>query len=68
MWVFRENHHLEGKEGELGNDSVGKVINPIGPSTFILESPGEKNVYLGDFPKMKLLQEIDIKLSRLPGL
>lgn len=42
MWAFRENHHLEGKEGELGNDSLGKVINPIGPSTFILESPGKK--------------------------
>ena len=66
--MFRENHHLEGKEGELGNDSVGKVINRIGPSTFILESPGEKSVYRGDFPKMKLLQESDVKLSRLPGL
>ena len=53
----------------LGNGSARKVINTIRPSTFILESPGEKkNVYLGNFPKMKLLQETDIKLSRLLGL
>ena len=53
----------------LGNGSAGKVINTIRPSTFTLESPEEKkNVYLGNFPQMKLLQEIDIKLSRLLGL
>lgn len=47
----------------LDNGSVGKVINTIGPSTFILESPGgKKSVSLEDFPK------IDIKLSRLPRL
>lgn len=47
----------------LGNGCMGKVINTIGPPSFILESPGgKKNVYLEGFPK------IDIKLSRLPRL
>lgn len=40
------------------------------PSLYLYSrvSWGKKNVYLGNFPQMKLLQEIDIKLSRLLGL